>query len=167
MGRRRSDSSVKQDLGVAGSSPSCDFRVAPPQFLWYTMKRIRGARSSNHQERGGLPLADCSHVQQVGDALHYAHRQAWHRDVSRPTDDESRGGLRLRLRVARALQCLANRRCFVGTPRYMPGQVEGSGRRPLRPVSRHPGVGALTGNSLHRESVASDPQTPARDRLAQ
>ncbi len=61
------------------------FRVGSTStFLWYTMKRIRG-RSLEQiiRERGGLPFADVlSIVQQVGDALQYAHRQGVvHRDV--------------------------------------------------------------------------------------
>ncbi|OLD20752.1 MAG: hypothetical protein AUJ01_03655 [Acidobacteria bacterium 13_1_40CM_3_65_5] len=110
------------------------FRVgATSTFLWYTMKRIRG-RSLEQiiRERGGLPLADVlSIVQQVGDALQYAHRQGVvHRDV-KPANvmiEESGWAYVCDFGVARAFGSvsLTQTGASLGTPRYMaPEQVEG------------------------------------------
>jgi len=110
------------------------FRVGSTStFLWYTMKRIRG-RSLEQiiSERGGLPLADVlSIVQQVGDALHYAHRQGVvHRDV-KPANvmiEESGWAYVCDFGVARAFGSvsLTQTGASLGTPRYMaPEQVEG------------------------------------------
>ena len=110
------------------------FRVgATSTFLWYTMKRIRG-RSLEQiiRERGGLPLADVlSLVQQVGDALQYAHRQGVvHRDV-KPANvmiEESGWAYVCDFGVARAFGSvsLTQTGASLGTPRYMaPEQVEG------------------------------------------
>jgi len=110
------------------------FRVGSTStFLWYTMKRIRG-RSLEQiiSERGGLPLADVlSIVQQVGDALHYAHRQGVvHRDV-KPANvmiEDSGWAYVCDFGVARAFGSvsLTQTGASLGTPRYMaPEQVEG------------------------------------------
>jgi serine/threonine-protein kinase len=110
------------------------FRVGSTStFLWYTMKRIRG-RSLEQiiAERGGLPLADVlSLVQQVGDALQYAHRQGVvHRDV-KPANvmiEESGWAYVCDFGVARAFGSvsLTQTGASLGTPRYMaPEQVEG------------------------------------------
>jgi len=110
------------------------FRVgATSTFLWYTMKRIRG-RSLEQiiSEHGGLPLADVrSIVQQVGDALQYAHRQGVvHRDV-KPANvmiEESGWAYVCDFGVARAFGSvsLTQTGASLGTPRYMaPEQVEG------------------------------------------
>src|SRR5882762_6114718 len=110
------------------------FRVGSTStFLWYTMKRIRG-RSLEQiiSERGGLPLADVlSIVQQVGDALQYAHRQGVvHRDV-KPANvmiEESGWAYVCDFGVARAFGSvsLTQTGASLGTPRYMaPEQVEG------------------------------------------
>jgi hypothetical protein len=110
------------------------FRVgATSTFLWYTMKRIRG-RSLEQiiGEHGGLPLADVrSIVQQVGDALQYAHRQGVvHRDV-KPANvmiEESGWAYVCDFGVARAFGSvsLTQTGASLGTPRYMaPEQVEG------------------------------------------
>jgi serine/threonine-protein kinase len=110
------------------------FRVgATSTFLWYTMKRIRG-RSLEQiiRERGGLPFADVlSIVQQVGDALQYAHRQGVvHRDV-KPANvmiEESGWAYVCDFGVARAFGSvsLTQTGASLGTPRYMsPEQVEG------------------------------------------
>jgi serine/threonine protein kinase len=110
------------------------FRVGSTStFLWYTMKRIRG-RSLEQiiRERGGLPLADMlSIVQQVGDALQYAHRQGVvHRDV-KPANvmiEESGWAYVCDFGVARAFGSvsLTQTGASLGTPRYMaPEQVEG------------------------------------------
>jgi serine/threonine protein kinase len=110
------------------------FRVgATTTFLWYTMKRIRG-RSLEQiiAERGGLPLADVlSIVQQVGDALQYAHRQGVvHRDV-KPANvmiEDSGWAYVCDFGVARAFGSvsLTQTGASLGTPRYMaPEQVEG------------------------------------------
>jgi len=110
------------------------FRVgATSTFLWYTMKRIRG-RSLEQiiAEHGGLPLADVrSIVQQVGDALQYAHRQGVvHRDV-KPANvmiEESGWAYVCDFGVARAFGSvsLTQTGASLGTPRYMsPEQVEG------------------------------------------
>jgi serine/threonine-protein kinase len=110
------------------------FRVGSTStFLWYTMKRIRG-RSLEQiiAERGGLPLADVlSIVQQVGDALQYAHRQGVvHRDV-KPANvmiEESGWAYVCDFGVARAFGSvsLTQTGASLGTPRYMaPEQVEG------------------------------------------
>jgi serine/threonine-protein kinase len=110
------------------------FRVGSTStFLWYTMKRIRG-RSLEQiiAERGGLPVADVlSIVQQVGDALQYAHRQGVvHRDV-KPANvliEESGWAYVCDFGVARAFGSvsLTQTGASLGTPRYMaPEQVEG------------------------------------------
>ena len=110
------------------------FRVGSTStFLWYTMKRIRG-RSLEQiiSERGGLPFADVlSIVQQVGDALQYAHRQGVvHRDV-KPANvmiEDSGWAYVCDFGVARAFGSvsLTQTGASLGTPRYMaPEQVEG------------------------------------------
>ena len=110
------------------------FRVGSTStFLWYTMKRIRG-RSLEQiiGERGALALADVlSIVQQVGDALQYAHRQGVvHRDV-KPANvmiEESGWAYVCDFGVARAFGSvsLTQTGASLGTPRYMaPEQVEG------------------------------------------
>jgi hypothetical protein len=110
------------------------FRVgATSTFLWYTMKRIRG-RSLEQviAERGSLPLADMlSIVQQVGDALQYAHRQGVvHRDV-KPANvmiEETGWAYVCDFGIARAFGSvsLTQTGASLGTPRYMaPEQVEG------------------------------------------
>jgi len=97
------------------------------------MKRIRG-RSLEQiiSERGGLPFADVlSIVQQVGDALQYAHRQGVvHRDV-KPANvmiEDSGWAYVCDFGVARAFGSvsLTQTGASLGTPRYMaPEQVEG------------------------------------------
>ncbi|MFN2571256.1 MAG: serine/threonine-protein kinase, partial [Gemmatimonadales bacterium] len=110
------------------------FRVgASSTFLWYTMKRIRG-RSLEQiiEERGGLPLSEVLNVvQQVGSALHYAHRQGVvHRDV-KPANvmiEDSGWALVCDFGIARAFGSvsLTQTGASIGTPRYMaPEQVEG------------------------------------------
>jgi serine/threonine protein kinase len=110
------------------------FRVgASSTFLWYTMKRIRG-RSLEQivHERGGLPLPEVLNVvQQVGSALHYAHRQGVvHRDV-KPANvmiEDSGWALVCDFGIARAFGSvsLTQTGASIGTPRYMaPEQVEG------------------------------------------
>jgi serine/threonine protein kinase len=110
------------------------FRVgASSTFLWYTMKRIRG-RSLEQiiHERGGLPFDEVlGVVQQVGSALHYAHRQGVvHRDV-KPANvmiEDSGWALVCDFGIARAFGSvsLTQTGASIGTPRYMaPEQVEG------------------------------------------
>jgi len=110
------------------------FRVgATSTSLWYTMKRIRG-RSFEQVigERGGLPLPEViSVVQQVGSALHYAHRHGVvHRDV-KPANvmiEDSGWALVCDFGVARAFGSvsLTQTGASLGTPRYMaPEQFEG------------------------------------------
>src|SRR5919197_175689 len=110
------------------------FRVGSScTFLWYTMKRIRG-RSLEQiiTERGGLPLAEfLSIVQQVGSALHYAHRQGVvHRDV-KPANvmiEDSGWAVVCDFGIARAFGSvsLTQTGASIGTPRYMaPEQGEG------------------------------------------
>ena len=110
------------------------FRVGSTStFLWYTMKRIRGhSLEQIIAERGALALADVlSIVQQVGDALQYAHRQGVvHRDV-KPANvmiEESGWAYVCDFGVARAFGSvsLTQTGASLGTPRYMaPEQVEG------------------------------------------
>src|SRR5919197_362895 len=110
------------------------FRVGSSStFLWYTMKRIRG-RSLEQiiQERGGLPYPDVlGVVQQIGSALHYAHRQGVvHRDV-KPANvmiEDSGWAVVCDFGIARAFGrvSLTQTGASIGTPRYMaPEQVEG------------------------------------------
>jgi predicted Ser/Thr protein kinase len=110
------------------------FRVGSSStFLWYTMKRIRG-RSLEQliNERGGLPLPEVLNVvQQVGSALHYAHRQGVvHRDV-KPANvmiEDSGWAVVCDFGIARAFGSvsLTQTGASIGTPRYMaPEQVEG------------------------------------------
>jgi serine/threonine protein kinase len=110
------------------------FRVgASSTFLWYTMKRIRG-RSLEQiiAERNGLPLTEVLPVvQQVGSALHYAHRQGVvHRDV-KPANvmiEDSGWALVCDFGIARAFGSvsLTQTGASIGTPRYMaPEQVDG------------------------------------------
>jgi eukaryotic-like serine/threonine-protein kinase len=110
------------------------FRVgATSTFLWYTMKRIRG-RSLEQLilERGRLPLAEVVRVvQQVGNALDYAHRHGVvHRDV-KPANvliDDTGWAWVCDFGVARSFGTVALTQtgASLGTPRYMaPEQFEG------------------------------------------
>jgi len=130
------------------------FRVgASSTFLWYTMKRIRG-RSLEQiiHERGGLPLPQVlSVVQQVGSALHYAHRQGVvHRDV-KPANvmiEDSGWALVCDFGIARAFGSvsLTQTGASIGTPRYMaPEQVEG---QPVDGRSDQYSLGILTWEAL-------------------
>jgi serine/threonine protein kinase len=130
------------------------FRVgASSTFLWYTMKRIRG-RSLEQiiTERGGLPLPEVLNVvQQVGSALHYAHRQGVvHRDV-KPANvmiEDSGWALVCDFGIARAFGSvsLTQTGASIGTPRYMaPEQVEG---RPVDGRSDQYSLAILTWEAL-------------------
>jgi serine/threonine-protein kinase len=130
------------------------FRVGSSStFLWYTMKRIRG-RSLEHiiDERGGLPLPEVLNVvQQVGSALHYAHRQGVvHRDV-KPANvmiEDSGWALVCDFGIARAFGSvsLTQTGASIGTPRYMaPEQVEG---QPVDGRSDQYSLGILTWEAL-------------------
>jgi serine/threonine protein kinase len=130
------------------------FRVgASSTFLWYTMKRIRG-RSLEQiiHEHGGLPLDQVlSIVQQVGSALHYAHRQGVvHRDV-KPANvmiEDSGWALVCDFGIARAFGSvsLTQTGASIGTPRYMaPEQVEG---QPVDGRSDQYSLGILTWEAL-------------------
>jgi serine/threonine protein kinase len=130
------------------------FRVgASSTFLWYSMKRIRG-RSLEQiiTERGGLPLDQVlSVVQQVGSALHYAHRQGVvHRDV-KPANvmiEDSGWAVVCDFGIARAFGSvsLTQTGASIGTPRYMaPEQVEG---QPVDGRSDQYSLGILTWEAL-------------------
>jgi predicted Ser/Thr protein kinase len=110
------------------------FRVgATGTFLWYTMKRIRG-RSLGQiiEQRQRLPLDEVrTIVEQVGSALHYAHRHGVvHRDIKPANvmiEETSGWALVCDFGVARAFGHvqLTQSGSSLGTPRYMsPEQFE-------------------------------------------
>ncbi|MGH7752586.1 MAG: serine/threonine-protein kinase, partial [Gemmatimonadales bacterium] len=110
------------------------FRVgATGTFLWYTMKRIRG-RSLGQiiEQRTRLPVDEVrTVVEQVGSALHYAHRHGVvHRDIKPANvmiEEHSGWALVCDFGVARAFGHvqLTQSGSSLGTPRYMsPEQFE-------------------------------------------